>query len=622
MQRFIGLSRRRFLKSAAGTAGAVSVPAVITGCFGDDDNSNNSAAEQQEQTNTTAYVFGHGVASGDPLADAVIIWTRVTPYEDAEDDAEAEVDYVVATDEALTSVVASGTVTTTADADYTVKVDVTGLSANTTYYYQFSAADGETSTLGTTKTLPEGSVDSVKLAVCSCSNFPAGLFNVYAEIANSEADAVVHLGDYIYEYGSNEYPTEDADGRQPEPAAELLTLDQYRHRYAQYHTDTNLQAAHAAKPFICVWDDHELANDTYIDGAENHDEATEGSFAERRAAAIQAYHEWLPIRSGSDTTKIYRAFDFGDLVRLHMLDTRIVARSKQLSYNDYLTYDATTASYSVDTTAFMTAMADTSRVLLGAEQSTWFGDSIATSDAKWDVLGQQVLMGRMYVPQSLLLLLGQLEAAEDETTVAALQTQLTTELTNLYTIKATIDAGYESTLTDEQIALVNTTAPYNLDAWDGYEIARQSLFAQIKAAAGSGNVNLISLAGDTHNAWASNLYPLDMSTLAVDRTATIGVEFATSSVTSPGLELYAGFGTDETAQAQFEMVIQTLVDDLEYLNAGQRGFTLVTFTPEKASCDWIFVDTIASSDYTATTAKRMQVMADSGNLQLENVALS
>jgi alkaline phosphatase D len=586
MSRTPDLSRRRFLQSVAGTASAVSVPAVITGCFADDDDDDDSSR------NLTVFVFGHGVASGDPLVDAVIIWTRVTPDELADADAEAEVGYVVATDAAMTDVVASGTVYTDASRDYTVKVDVTGLSAGTGYYYQFAGKDGETSTIGQTKTLPEGSVDSVKLAVCSCSNFPAGLFNVYREIANSDADAVIHLGDYLYEYGSNEYPTEDAEGRQPEPTAEITTLAQYRQRYAQYHVDANLQAAHAAKPFICVWDDHELANDTYIDGAENHDETTEGSFSERRDAAEQAYHEWLPIRTGSDNAHIYRAFDFGDLVRLHMLDTRILARSKQLDYADYVT------STGLDTTAFMTDMSDTSRTLLGDEQTAWFGNSLATSGATWDVLGQQVLMGRMYIPADILLAMSSLTTVEDQ---SALATMLETYATAKYMQSLGMD------IDDDVATALATTAPYNLDAWDGYDVARQTLYAQISGQ--SRDVNLVTLAGDTHNAWASQL---------TQSGTTIGVEFATSSVTSPGLELYAGFGSDEALQAGFESAITTLIDDLEYLNAGQRGFMLVTFTAEKASCDWVFVDTIASSSYNVTTGKRMQVLAGS-ELTLESV---
>ena len=615
-------SRRRFLKASAGTAGAITVPAVLSGCFGDDDNDRNTDRDTDSQEPVTRYasfVFGHGIASGDPLADAVILWTRVTPYDDGSGTSLdlAEVFYEVATDAAMTNVVSAGSVVTDAERDYTVKIDVTGLAANTTYYYRFNGSDGEASVVGTTKTLPEGSVDSVALAVCSCANFAAGRFNVYQEIANSAADAVIHLGDYIYEYGSNEYPTEDAEGRQPEPTAEILTLSQYRHRYAQYRTDDQLQAAHAAKPFICVWDDHELANDTWLNGAENHDDTTEGSFSERRAAALQAYHEWLPIRTGADNSIIYRNFDFGELVRLHMLDTRIVARSEQLSYNDYVTAEG------IDSAAFTAAMSATSRTLLGSAQSAWLNNSLASSGARWDVLGQQVLMGRMYIPQELLLLLGQLQATSDSATAAALQQQLLTSLSELATIKGTIAAGYEATLTAEQIARVNTVAPYNLDAWDGYEVARTALFSLIKAAAASrGDVNLVSLAGDTHNAWSSYLYPVNLLTGETD-TSPLGVEFATPSVTSPGLEVYAGFGADTTGalQASFEQVITLLVDHLEYLNAGNRGYMLVTFTQESATCEWNFVDTIASTDYGALSAqaKTLQVMAGSVTLSDPNL---
>jgi alkaline phosphatase D len=593
------LSRRRFLQSVMSTASVAAVPAALTGCFKDDSDS--------DSRDLTVFVFAHGVASGDPLANAVIIWTRVTPDDSASDTAEAQVGWVVATDAGMTDVVSSGTVYTDATRDYTVKIDVTGLDSDTTYYYQFAGKDGQASTIGKTRTLPLGSVSSVKMAVCSCANFGFGLFNVYQEIANSDADVVLHLGDYIYEYGVGTYPAQAADGRQPEPAAELLTLNQYRQRYAQYHVDTDLQAAHAAKPFICVWDDHELANDTWENGAENHNDG-EGEFADRRAAAIQAYHEWLPIRTGPDNTHIYRSFDFGDLVRLHMLDTRILARDKQLSYNDFLT--VTDAGTSIDVAAFSAAMADSSRTLLGLEQSTWLGDNLATSPATWDVLGQQVIMGRIWIPQELLLMLAQLQIAldaGDSVTAAAIQSALYSTLTELATIKQRVLLG-DPTVTDEELARINSTAPYNLDAWDGYFVARESLLA----TAAANNSNLIVLAGDSHNAWANNLYPANASGTVV-RDASVGVEFATSSVTSPGFEYYAGFGSDASAQAAFEQVITLLVDDLKYLNAANRGFLLVEFTTARTTCDWVFVDNISSSTYVATTKKRLSVLPGSGN---------
>lgn len=590
------VTRRHFLKSVAAGTGAVSVPAVLTGCFSDDDDADN-----------TVFAFGHGVASGDPLSDAVIIWTRVTP--DTAGAADVAVAWAVASDENMTDVVAQGTQTTGREQDFTVKVDVTGLSADTSYYYQFAVTENTASVVGRTRTLPAAGaeVSSVKLAVCSCSNYPAGLFNAYKEMANSEADVVVHLGDYIYEYGSNEYPTADAQVRAPEPAQEILTLDNYRARYAQYRSDSYLQLAHQNKPFICVWDDHEIANDTYKDGAENHDEDSEGSFTARRAAAVQAYHEWLPIRTGSDPLTIYRTFDFGNLLSLHMLDTRVVARDKQLSYSTYLTASG------IDATAFAADLADSSRTLMGSEQLQTVQSWMASSSATWQVIGQQVLMGRMNVPQELLLGLAEVEAtlaAGGDATSA--QAAMVATMTELVTIKSRILAG-DTTVTAAEQARVETVAPYNLDAWDGYLYNRE----QLLATAVQLNKNMVVLAGDTHNAWASDIYPLDSSTYSIDRSSDpAAVEFATGSVTSPGFERYMGFGSDESAQAQFEYAVTTLIDDLQYLNAAQRGYMLVELTAEAATASWHYVSTITDSGYTTTTAGPLQVLPGAGNRRL------
>jgi len=587
------LSRRSFLKSVAAGAGAVSVPAALTGCFGDDDD---------DKRDLTVFVFGHGVASGDPLADAVIIWTRVTPSDTG---AEAQVGWVVATDEAMSNVVASGSVYTDSRRDFTVKVDVTGLNADTLYYYQFAGKDGAVTPVGQTRTLPVGSVDSVKLAVCSCANLPAGYFNVYNEIANSDADVVVHLGDYIYEYGANEYPPAAAQVRDPDPLVETLTLTHYRARYAKYRTDTALQLAHQKKPFICVWDDHELANDTWKGGAENHDE-DEGSFEERRAAAIQAYHEWLPIRSGSDTAKIWRAFEFGNLVNLTMLDTRMYARDKVLSYSDYTTI--VDGKPVIDAAAFQAALADQGRGLLGSEQQQFAIGSIFNNNATWQVLGQQVLMGRIFIPIELLTKLGEIEekikAGEDASATQAAVAGLLVELANLK------DSDPTSTRLTE-------AAPYNLDAWDGYFPARE----QILRRAQYFNKNLVVLAGDTHNAWASDLYTANDSGEVQRAAGSVGVEFATSSVTSPGFETYVGFGADTAMQAGFEQAVTTLVDDLKYLNSAQRGYMLVEFTPAKSSCEWVYVDTITSETYTASVQKKMEVKPGQGKRTLTNVPL-
>ena len=596
------LSRRSFLKSVAAGAGAVSVPAALTGCFGDDDDNDRDL---------TVFVFGHGVASGDPLADAVIIWTRVTPSDTS---ADAQVGWVVASDEAMTNVVASGSVYTDSKRDFTVKVDVTGLSADTVYYYQFAGKDGAVTPVGQTRTLPVGSVDSVKLAVCSCANLPAGYFNVYNEIANSDADVVVHLGDYIYEYGANEYPTAASQVRDPDPLVEVLTLTHYRARYAKYRTDTALQLAHQKKPFICVWDDHELANDTWKGGAENHNE-DEGSFEERRAAAIQAYHEWLPIRSGSDTAKIWRAFEFGNLVNLTMLDTRMYARDKVLSYSDYTTI--VDGKPVIDAVAFQAALADQGRGLLGSEQQQFAIGSMFNNNATWQVLGQQVLMGRIFIPQELLVGLGQIEATISAGgDASAAQAQVAALLVELATIKGRILGGDPSVTAAERLR-VEKMAPYNLDAWDGYFPAREEILRRAQYF----NKNLVVLAGDTHNAWASDLYTANDSGEVQRAAGSVGVEFATSSVTSPGFETYVGFGTDTAMQAGFEQAVTTLVDDLEYLNSAQRGYMLVEFTPAKSSCEWVYVDTITSETYTASVQKKMEVKPGQGKRTLIDVPL-
>ena len=596
------LSRRSFLKSVAAGAGAVSVPAALTGCFGDDDDNDRDL---------TVFVFGHGVASGDPLADAVIIWTRVTPSDTS---ADAQVGWVVASDEAMTNVVASGSVYTDSKRDFTVKVDVTGLSADTVYYYQFAGKDGAVTPVGQTRTLPVGSVDSVKLAVCSCANLPAGYFNVYNEIANSDADVVVHLGDYIYEYGANEYPTAASQVRDPDPLVEVLTLTHYRARYAKYRTDTALQLAHQKKPFICVWDDHELANDTWKGGAENHDE-DEGSFEERRAAAIQAYHEWLPIRSGSDTAKIWRAFEFGNLVNLTMLDTRMYARDKVLSYSDYTTI--VDGKPVIDAVAFQAALADQGRGLLGSEQQQFAIGSMFNNNATWQVLGQQVLMGRIFIPQELLVGLGQIEATISAGgDASAAQAQVAALLVELATIKGRILGGDPSVTAAERLR-VEKMAPYNLDAWDGYFPAREEILRRAQYF----NKNLVVLAGDTHNAWASDLYTANDSGEVQRAAGSVGVEFATSSVTSPGFETYVGFGTDTAMQAGFEQAVTTLVDDLGYLNSANRGYMLVEFTPAKSSCEWVYVDTITSETYTASVQKKMEVKPGQGKRTLIDVPL-
>ena len=439
----IDTSRRQFIRDVALGTVAVGGGLGLAGCGGSDDGPSEADAGASIE-------FKHGVASGDPLSDRVILWTRATPSTDAT----LQLNWELASDSQFASIVKSGTVATSAAKDYTAQVDVTGLAANTVYHYRFSIGSKRSAT-GRTKTLPVGSVSQVRLAVFSCSNYPAGYFNVYAEAAKrNDVDAALHLGDYIYEYDSTGYATGDAAtlNRIPDPANETLTLADYRRRYAQYRTDADLQALHAAMPMIAVWDDHEIANDTWTGGAENHDPATEGSFSVRRAAAIQAYLEWIPIRlpDASKPDQIYRSFDFGTLLSLHMLDTRQVGRDQQLSYANYITASG------FDAAGFTSAVGNPARQLMGATQTTWLQSKMQASAATWQVLGQQVLMARMSIPASV----AQNPGVE---TMTAYITALNTPAAQR---------------TPTQAALVaQPKIPYNLDAWDGYPAAREAVLA-------------------------------------------------------------------------------------------------------------------------------------------------
>jgi alkaline phosphatase D len=276
-------------------------------------------------------------------------------------------------------VVGRGRATASAARDFTIKVDVDGLSAGTTYYYRFHdpANEALVSDVGRTRTFAAGSVDRARFAVVSCSCFALGYFNAYADIASrKDLDAVLHLGDYIYEYGPETYDNPDL-GRAHVPATEIVTLSDYRMRHAQYKSDPDLQEAHRQHPFICIWDDHEIANDAYAEGAQNHTDGSEGNFSERRAAALQAYGEWLPLREPytEEPYGIYRRFRVGDLLDLIMLETR-TRRSKQ----------------------DRNAVRSDERSLLGETQAAWLEAELKASQSRgatWRVLGQQVMMGQL-----------------------------------------------------------------------------------------------------------------------------------------------------------------------------------------------------------------------------------
>ncbi len=353
------LNRRDFLWSTAASGLVLPFTARAQGPHGD-----------------TSRQFPHGVASGDPLADRVVLWTRVASTRSTTPD----VRWAIAEDDGFARVVASGEVRTSAARDFTVKVDAGGLQPATTYYYRF--ATGNTSSpIGRTRTLPAERAPRLRLALVSCANYPYGFFNVYARLASRlDLDAVLHLGDYIYEFENGRYGDGAPLGRVPRPVGETISLDDYRERYATYRSDPDLQAAHRQHPFITVWDDHELANNAWREGAQNHQPGAEGDWRTRRAAAWRAYLEWMPVRDqGGLAPRLYRSFRFGGLVDLLMLDTRS-QRDAQAARDD------------------ARAHADPSRTMLGAAQEAWCFDELRESrraETPWRLLGQQVLFTRM-----------------------------------------------------------------------------------------------------------------------------------------------------------------------------------------------------------------------------------
>ena len=545
-------SRRQFLKTSIASVFTIAVSTSLTGCM-----------QTFQKKSLTPVEFKHGIASGDPLENALIIWTHVQTEQE-----NATVAWELARDAKFTNIVRRGYAETNKSRDFTIKIDVQELKANTQYFYRFIGLT-TVSPVGRAKTLPINNIEQVKIAVVSCSNYPAGYFNAYFDAAKQKnLDVVLHLGDYIYEYPMGGYATNNADkiGRSlaPDNSGEIITLSDYRKRYAIYRTDKGLQALHAAAPFIVVWDDHEIANDTYKSGAENHS-SNEGDFLKRRAAAIQAYYEWLPIRPpmGEQNPQIYRTFNFANLLSLHMLDTRVIARDKQLTYSDYK--DADTKK--MDVAGFVNDLNNPQRQLLGNTQLNWLTCAMAKSNAKWQVLGQQVLMTKMWLPTEIF-------SQSDRTKIPSV-------IKELVAIKQAVLIN--KTVTPAQLARVNTLMPYNLDAWDGYPSEREALYK----SANELNKKLVVVAGDTHNAWHGDLIDIKGNN--------VGVEFATPGVTSPGMEHYLSLNTKQAKQ--MADALSLLINDLNYCNLSQRGYMLLTLTHDQIVADWRYVDNIDSPNY-------------------------
>jgi len=535
-----GTSRRDFFKATGSAAAAAATGALVGGA------------------QAAGPVFQHGVASGDPLHDRVILWTRVTV---APSTKPTLVSYVVATDPGLRNVVVRGSARTGAESDYTVKVDAGSVLAvlrpNTTYYYQF-AAGGQSSPIGRTKTLPLGSVGTLRFAVVSCSNHAYGYFNAYARIAaRADLDLVMHLGDYIYEYGASQY----GSARTPEPSVEIVTLSDYRTRHAQYKSDPDSQAMHRQHPLVAIWDDHETANNSWKDGAENHTPATEGLWSARVAAALQAYYEWMPVRQPdlANPRVNHRRFSYGDLAEVLMLEERVNARSEQLSAAPHPTIFG--AGFATTDSTY----ADASRTLLGDTQEAWLLDRLRTTPARWKLIGQGVMFAQLKAPGA-------------------------------------------NQATDPGLYYINS------DQWDGYEPARNRIYDALRGGAGQPKVNdVVVLTGDIHSSWASDLtanpYNPVVANGGYDKATgqgSLAVEFVGTSVTSPGI--------DSDTTGQIAGAIRFYNPHFKYVNLTRRGYMLVDVNPTRVVGEWWFVDTVTAPSANEAFATAFQVETGTNRL--------
>ena len=523
-----------------------------------------SAAETPRVT----AAFRHGVASGDPTAGGAILWTRVTP-EDAAHGGAIPLRWHVAAS-ADGEPIESGEAEARAARDFTVKVEPTGLKSGHDYWYWFELADGTLSPRGRFRTLPRGKADDLVIGVVTCQLFQGGFYNAYDSLAKRDRlDAVVHLGDYIYEYGADGYGAEIGAriGRSIEPRHEIVTLADYRTRHAWYRSDPMLQAAHARAPFICVWDDHETANDSWIGGAENHTPVTEGDWVGRKAAALQAYFEWMPIRDPSPSDPweaINRSFTFGDLATLMMVETRLLGRSEQAGFKG-----ATPTADEIGKVLAERNRPD--REMLGEDQHAWLETGLAASVAAgvpWQILGNQVITARVPGPDVAKLL--------GEEKAGAMMAQLPEAVRGQVEMA---QAGYRAGL------------PFNLDSWDGYPAARERLYAAFQRA---GSEPLV-LAGDSHAFWANNL--------ANAQGTPVAVEFGASSISSPSI------GDQLGEKVPLGQLLQAASPEVAFCDQRAKGYILLTLTHERAVADYVAMSTVYSTEYEARVLARFTVAA-------------
>ena len=540
------IDRREFLRRA-GLTGTAAVAATVVG-----------PGRPLARADESLAPFLHGVASGDPLSDRVVLWTRVT----TDRPGDVAVRVLVATDVGMTDVVRDSVTLAVADRDHTVKVDADGLRPDTHYFYAFEA-DGVRSLVGRTRTAPAPGqpVDHLRYAVVSCSSYQHGLFNVYARISDrDDIAAVLHAGDYLYEYAPGQY----GDFRAHEPDAEYVTLAQYRTRYAQYRLDPDLRRLHQVQPFVVTWDDHESTDNSYRDGANNHQPETEGDWGVRKATAQRAYDEWMPIRSTGDPNLIHRALDWGDLVDVIVLDTRLEGRDEQLKYPG------------TETEALgglLLYANDPDRRLVSDQQMAWLKDRLRHSDATWKVVLQQVIVSGW-------------------------------------------NAGGLPRLTDEgpdvPLFLRDGGNAINPDSWDGYAAQRNELLDFLRE---EGIDNTVVLTGDVHSSWAFDMTPDPFNPVTrydpLTGDGAVGVEFVVPGVTSPPLaEALGGVRNGPAIEAAF----LAGNPQMKMSETRHNGCVTLDITPARVQADWWFVDTVTEPSDVETWHAGWVTEVDSNHL--------
>ncbi len=493
--------------------------------------------------------FTHNVASGEPGSDSMLLWTRYVSATGSPSKVRAE----VSESRDFAKIVSGGQMVTGPWRDHTVKVTVDGLQPGRTYFYRFIAPDGTISPIGRTKTLPVGKTSKFNIAIFSCSNLGFGEFNAYGHAAaRDDIDLVLHMGDYIYEYGRGGYDGGAKFAARIFPAGEIFTLADYRLRYASYRSDPQLQALHANFPVIPNTDDHEGANDSWEGGAQNHT-SDEGDWSVRRNAAMQVWREWLPVGE-----QPWKSYEIGDLATYFRTDTRMIARTKPYGAGEMMRAPDPAKAFAEFRDG---AWQDPSATMMGTEQESWLFHQFARQKATWTVFGSGTNMGYNYTPEEALNWFGN------------------------------DIPDFRKNYARQGIAAGKAGLPYNLDNWGGYPQAR----SRILAAAQKNDLDLVVVTGDSHNGWAFDL---------PEGGRPAGVEFGGHSVSSPGLES-ATMGVDPKRIARD--ILDHNKQELRWVDTSNRGYMHLSMTPKAATNEWVFMDTVKDLSLNTKPGHKMLV---------------